>query len=322
MAASKRAICRVRLPRIDEKKDEEPNLNPPSDLHTKWANAIQKLFSPDPNPDPDTKSSPHTEIRNFDILLNKDGSAENLFQNQQTSPKSAIQLYPPRYQLPEVISARLTTDEEKIARAKLFALGSILYEVCAGHPLFHDADEIDESENTELEGVIQNRIATGKFPEDFWNSPLTPRILACWCPGFLKEMLILSEKEKGIGNYIKKHPYRFSFQVIGGLITAASIAVVPVLGVVGFSAAGPVAGSAAAAWQSSIGLVEAGSIFAWCQSVAMGGAAVGGIIGAGVGGAGLLARAAGLGVLDGVEFDGVELREMFLVAWGREVRGE
>ncbi|KAF1978490.1 hypothetical protein BU23DRAFT_366661, partial [Bimuria novae-zelandiae CBS 107.79] len=46
-----------------------------------------------------------------------------------------------------------------------------------------------------------------------------------------------------------------------------------ILGAIGFSAAGPVAGNAAAAWQTSIGPVAAGSSFAFLQSVAMGGAA-------------------------------------------------
>ncbi|KAH9920086.1 uncharacterized protein B0H18DRAFT_617130 [Fomitopsis serialis] len=44
------------------------------------------------------------------------------------------------------------------------------------------------------------------------------------------------------------------------------------LGLVGFSAAGPVAGTLAAAIQASIGNVAAGSLFAICQSVGMGGA--------------------------------------------------
>ncbi|CAD6444335.1 fec80a45-8598-405e-9f90-1684910d6306 [Sclerotinia trifoliorum] len=315
MTASNLATCRVRLPPLNEKKNEDPNLNLNSlsdhELHTKWANAIQKLFSPDANPD--TKSSPHTQIRYFDILLHKDGSAENLIKNQQTSQKSKPETqpyrYPPRYQLPDAISARLTTNEEKISRAECFALGSILYEISSGHPLFHDVDEAGESGNSGFGSGIQDRILIGKFPEDLWDSSLLSRILVCWCPEFLKEMVSLSEKEKGnekgnekeneggnenrneedtgITNYIKTHPYRFTFQVVGGLLTAASIAAVPVLGAIGFSAAGPVAGSAAAAWQSGVGLVEAGSIFAWCQSVAMGGAAVSGIIGAGVGGAGL-----------------------------------
>jgi hypothetical protein len=52
----------------------------------------------------------------------------------------------------------------------------------------------------------------------------------------------------------------------------------------------------ATVWQSSIGLVQAGSLFAWCQSAAMGGTAAGAIIGAqGVG-----ASAAGLGILGGI----------------------
>jgi hypothetical protein len=38
---------------------------------------------------------------------------------------------------------------------------------------------------------------------------------------------------------------------------------------------GPLTGTAAAGWQSSIGLVSSGRS-AWCQSAAMGGAAVGG----------------------------------------------
>lgn len=51
------------------------------------------------------------------------------------------------------------------------------------------------------------------------------------------------------------------------------------LGWAGFSSLGPVAGSSAAAWMSSIavangGGVAAGSLYAWCQSAAMGGAAV------------------------------------------------
>ncbi len=48
-----------------------------------------------------------------------------------------------------------------------------------------------------------------------------------------------------------------------------------ILGAVGFSAIGPVASSIAAAWQASIGLVASGSVFAFLQSVAMGGAAMG-----------------------------------------------
>jgi hypothetical protein len=64
---------------------------------------------------------------------------------------------------------------------------------------------------------------------------------------------------------------------------AASGVALPVLGPAGFAAVGPAAGSAAAAWQASIGVVHAGSLFAWCQSAAMGGAALSGIVASGDG---------------------------------------
>ena len=44
-------------------------------------------------------------------------------------------------------------------------------------------------------------------------------------------------------------------------------------GIVGFTATGVAAGSLAAAWQSSIGNVAAGSLFAWMQSTAAAGGA-------------------------------------------------
>jgi hypothetical protein len=94
----------------------------------------------------------------------------------------------------------------------------------------------------------------------------------------------------------------------------ASIAALPVLGVVGFGAAGPIAGSTAAAWQSSIGLVEAGSIFSWCQSAAMGGAAMGDILATGL--AGVSVVVGGLGATVASES---ELKEKFLKAWKRGI---
>jgi hypothetical protein len=61
------------------------------------------------------------------------------------------------------------------------------------------------------------------------------------------------------------------------------------LGWLGFTATGPAAGSYAASWMASIaaangGGVAAGSLYAWCQSVAMGGAAAVGWLGAGIAG--------------------------------------
>ena len=84
----------------------------------------------------------------------------------------------------------------------------------------------------------------------------------------------------------------------GILLCVLALAAPTILGVVGFSAVGPVAGSTAAAWQASIGLVATGSAFSFFQSAAMGGAAMG-VIG-GIGASGVtVAVAVGLASLKG-----------------------
>ena len=86
--------------------------------------------------------------------------------------------------------------------------------------------------------------------------------------------------------YIHEHPGETVF----ALLCIVALTTVPIiLPAIGFSSAGPVAGSLAAIWQSSIGFVAAGSPFAFLQSAAMGGAAAGWIYGAGAAGLGVLA---------------------------------
>ncbi|KAH9001180.1 hypothetical protein EDB92DRAFT_1825226 [Lactarius akahatsu] len=58
--------------------------------------------------------------------------------------------------------------------------------------------------------------------------------------------------------------------VIAGIVLTPVVAP-PILHALGFSAIGPVAGTAAAAMQAGIGNVAAGSFFAMAQGVAMGG---------------------------------------------------
>jgi len=95
-----------------------------------------------------------------------------------------------------------------------------------------------------------------------------------------------------VGEYVRAHPVAFGFQVAGATVLTTSVLGLPILGALGFTSIGPAAGSAAAAWQSSLGFVQAGTFFAWCQSAAMGGAAVGTITGAGTAGAGVAGAAA------------------------------
>jgi len=132
------------------------------------------------------------------------------------------------------------------------------------------------------------------------------------------KVLYLEALRSRITGYIKKHPILFGFKVAGSIVSLASIFALPILGAVGFGVAGPVAGSAAAAWQSSIGLVEAGSIFAWCQSAAMGGAAVGGIMATGLAGAGVAVGATVAGAFDDANVPAPDLKKAFLIAWRRD----
>ncbi len=96
----------------------------------------------------------------------------------------------------------------------------------------------------------------------------------------------------GVGNHVRNNPGEFALQVAGGMLATGALATPLALGAVGFGAAGPIAGTVAAGWQASIGAaVTAGSPFAICQSIAMGGAVAGTVATTGVGGT--VAAAAG-----------------------------
>ena len=98
---------------------------------------------------------------------------------------------------------------------------------------------------------------------------------------------------RDISAWIRANPARTAGIVGGITIFALACATPAILGAVGFSAVGPVAGSAAAAWQASMGSVVAGTLFPFLQSAAMGGAAMGVFTGIGAAGA-AVAIAAGL----------------------------
>lgn len=126
-------------------------------------------------------------------------------------------------------------------------------------------------------------------------------------------------------NYARSHPYLFALQASGGFISAVSFGAPLILGGVGFGALGPVAGSVAVGWQSSIGIVPAGSFFAWCQSAAMGGAAASGIFAAGVAGASTAAGATLAGFLTKADVGNMteeQIQEMYEKAFRRGPKAE
>ena len=97
---------------------------------------------------------------------------------------------------------------------------------------------------------------------------------------------------KMIGDENRENPKTAA--AIGGGILAVT-AVPMALAAAGFGASGVAAGSAAAAWQASIGNVAAGSFFAACQSAGAAGMAASTIAGVGAAGAAIGACMAAAG---------------------------
>ena len=87
------------------------------------------------------------------------------------------------------------------------------------------------------------------------------------------------------GAYARAHPGLFTIHICGSVAVLTSIILLPALG---FGTLGPVAGSVAAAWQTFLGNIAAGSLFAFLQSAGMGGAAASVFAGIGIAGAGAL----------------------------------
>ncbi|TVY43344.1 hypothetical protein LOCC1_G004604 [Lachnellula occidentalis] len=277
-----------------------------TETRLKWVKEVTEAFLGA------SKAVRSARVRDFDLILKPDGSIDILVHDSSDTAgeKAQLRTYPARYQIPKSVIDKISPVEEQIKRTELFALGCILYELISGNTLFAELD--DET--------IQTRYAKGEFPDDVWGLSKAVRILACWCPDIAKQLLGArgndNIREKFV-KYVQKHPVLFGFQVLGGVASIASLAALPVLGAIGFGTLGPAAGSAAAGWQASLGLVEAGSLFAWCQSAAMGGAAVGGILATGLGGAGVAIGASVAGALDVAagEKQTPDLKERFLTAW-------
>ncbi|PMD22412.1 hypothetical protein NA56DRAFT_702771 [Hyaloscypha hepaticicola] len=274
------------------------------DTRVKWLKLISEQVFDRKNLDG------NSAIRDWGFILSLDGSGANHADNTLSSTQSN-RVYPAQYRIPDEILERITSNQLKVQRAELFALGGLLYEVLSGKELLNELGGKESS--------IESRFRKGEFPDNVWELPYSNKILACWCPQFAKNLLAENQAKKSVLSkfitYIKNHPILFSIQITGCILSLASLVALPVLGAVGFGVAGPVAGSAAAGWQASMGLVEAGSIFSWCQSAAMGGAAVGGILATGLAGVGVAVGAVVAGALDDVITPAPDLKEKFLVAW-------
>lgn len=127
-----------------------------------------------------------------------------------------------------------------------------------------------------------------------------------------------------ISDFAHRNPWKFGASILGGVASVVGLGVPLAIGAAGFGAGGVVAGSAAAGIQSGIGLVQAGSIFAWCQSVGAGGAALATLLGVGYTGVFMALGATLAGVFDSEKTleDAEALKSKFLETWKKDMLGE
>ncbi|CAG8949843.1 hypothetical protein HYFRA_00004170 [Hymenoscyphus fraxineus] len=271
-----------------------------------WINSITKSLMNT------TKAEAATNIRNWDLHLNTNGTVENV-EPEHGEEKTPLKIYPSRYRLPSEIFDRQNTIEEQIFRMESFALGGVFYEMLMGKPVFGGVDDL---------GSIHEQIAEGRFP-DIWQQTMAERILVAWCPPFGQVLLNKPFLQK-FSEYAHRNPFKFGATVLGGAAAVIGLGTPLILGAAGFGAGGVAAGSIAAGLQSSIGLVQAGSIFAWCQSVGAGGAALGALLGVGGIGTGVALGATLAGVLDTEKTieEAEALKRKFLETWKRDMEGE
>jgi hypothetical protein len=71
--------------------------------------------------------------------------------------------------------------------------------------------------------------------------------------------------------FVRENPGLVTAGAVTTAATGGFLFIPSVLAATGFAVAGPVAGSLAAGWMSSVGVVQAGSAYSFVQSIAMGG---------------------------------------------------
>jgi hypothetical protein len=191
--------------------------------------------------------------------------------------------YPARYHILRPTISPLPL-EEQVWRAEKFALGTLLYEFFTGHRIFEGLSDKE---------VQDHYCEADQFPSiDGLPVHFQFLIHACWSAEFGCYITL-----NRFVQYVKDNPALFALQVTGAVTSTMAFITVAVLSAIGFSAVGLTAGMAAAVWQSSISLVNAGSLFVFCRSVAMGGVAAAGLASAGASAGALVIAASGLPVL-------------------------
>lgn len=172
-------LCRV-LIKIPDEKDESLTLSRPrnvpdiSDLTRKsWVDGMKQFVE---------SGIDYQHIRPLDFLFSLDGSVEVQPSSDQTSPKPPLNSYRSPYRIPPETITDLESNE-KVRRAELFALGSLIYEIYANKAPFESLRDSD----------VQAWYCRAQFP-DVTHLPQWPIILSCWSVEFARELYAILSK--------------------------------------------------------------------------------------------------------------------------------
>ncbi|KAK6343473.1 hypothetical protein TWF730_011062 [Orbilia blumenaviensis] len=167
--------------------------------------------------------------------------------------------YEPHFWIPDSCLHGIP-DQEKAFRREFFAVGCLIYQILKGEMVWQGF----------LGSQAQDLFEKGVYPADMKELSHWRVILSYWSWEYVAEVNRQLRIKKALGVATK---VALGGVAVGGTVALAAILSPLILPAVGFGSAGVGAGSIAAGWQSAIGLVEAGSIFALCQSAGAGGAA-------------------------------------------------
>lgn len=131
------------------------------EIRTQWAREVMKLFD-----------ELHDHIQPWDLLARLDGSVTPL-----TMPASLGEVYPARFQIPPS-TIRELDHNQKVKRAEMFAMASLLYEIISGTQPFEGLTD-DE---------VQHRFSNGDFPDDATSLPYSLFIYSGWSEEFSREL--------------------------------------------------------------------------------------------------------------------------------------
>ena len=117
----------------------------------------------------------HDRIRPWDFVAKLDGSVESLTAPVLESDSSKV--YPTRFQI-QLDTLCGLDHNEKVRRAEMFAMASLLYEIVSGKKPFEGLAD-DE---------VQQHFASGGFPNDAADLPCSLVILSGWSEEFSQEV--------------------------------------------------------------------------------------------------------------------------------------